>query len=156
MSASHKSNVDPQRLGVVLVIAFILFLVVGALPEMIYSREPGGGIRGLISLCLMGSIGVAPSWFTYRMRKSGRSCRRAFLLPVGCLLALVVFFSFLEISQILPSGGVMGLFPVSFLFGMFCTPLALLACGLTAAVTEPAEKRGVEAQQNEGGGTKKA
>ena len=139
MSTSPKPNPEPARMGVVLVIAGGLGLVVFALPELVYPREPDGGIGGLM---LMGAIGMAPTSATHRMRKSGRSRRQACFVPVGSLLALVVFCFMLEVSGIIPSSG---LFPVSLSFGIFCIPLALIACGLTAAMTEPAEKRGTDA-----------
>ena len=146
MSTPNKSDIDPQRLGVVLIVAFILFLVVGALPEMLYSREPGGGIGGLISLGVMGLIMFAPGWFTFRARRNGWSGWAAFLLPVAAVLALFVFFFALETSHVINIGG---MFPASLLLGITCMPVVMIVCGVTAAVTDPAGKREAEAQPKE-------
>ena len=143
MSTPKHSDIDPKRLGVVLTIALILFLVVGALPEIVYSREPGGGIGDLISLGVTCAIMIAPGWFTFRARKNGWSGWTAFLLPVAIVFFLFLFFFGLETSHVINFGG---MFPMSLLLGITCMPVVILNCGVTAFVTEPAGKRGGEAQ----------
>lgn len=122
-------------------IAVVLFLAVSALTESMNSREPRDVIDRLIYFGFMGSIVIAAGWCTFRARRNGWSGWSAFLTPVASVFALFGFGFALETSHVLNFGW---MFPVSVCLGITCVPVVMFVCGVTAALTVPAGKPGLE------------